>query len=109
MQIVPFIQKCHSGKDVPVDLIFQCIGIICVNAIGFNFDKNGSNGSKQGRALYATAVLASHNCLRNTIHRIDATNFWYVKNFGKKSSICPFHFEGLLIFRIQMTACKPIK
>ena len=56
---MPFIQKCHSGKGVPKDLIFQCIGIICVNAIGFNFDKSG----KQGRALYATTVLG-------TIHKI---------------------------------------
>ena len=59
-QIVPFIQKCHSGKDVPKDLIFQCIGIICVNAIGFSFDKSG----KQGRALYATTVLGTIHKLR---------------------------------------------
>ena len=59
-QIVPFIQQCYSGTNVPKDLIFQCVGIICVNAIGFNFDKL----AKQGRALYATTVLGTVHKLR---------------------------------------------
>ena len=67
---MPFIKKCHCGKVVPQDLIFQCIGIICVNAIGFNFDKSG----KQGRALYATTVLGTIHKYVGRIIRNDYTS-----------------------------------
>lgn len=67
-KVLPFIMQV-IGKPVELDLLFKCLGIICVNAIGIDKDK------KRGRALYQNAVLASHNCIPNALHAIDTHGF----------------------------------
>ena len=42
--------------------LHNMVGIICINAVGFDFKKE----KMKGRALYPTLSVVSHSCISNT-------------------------------------------
>ena len=75
-QVVDYLMSSTSmEKTLTAELLHQAIGVLCINAMGF--EKPTSARKRKGRAVFSTLSAASHSCTNNAVYTINPQTFRY--------------------------------